>query len=187
MASGAAQALETLSRNHTRRRRRSGVAPDSIFIPLLHRTRASKVREARPPRAWLDAPSRPASSARDGFHASAQSSAPGIFREGAENSARGGRAPTSIPEFGANRRDAKNAERSRKDGFSAFFASLRFTRLRHLVAAAPLHFGCSSATLLPCGSTPSFDPHCSPKPAAPHTSAFPLGAGKTITGACCRS
>ena len=53
----------------------------------------SEVRGARPPRAWLDAPSRPASSACRGFPASAQSSVTGVFREGAEISARGGRAP----------------------------------------------------------------------------------------------
>ena len=60
----------------------------------------SEVRGARPPRALLDAPSRPAFSARRGFPASAQFPAAGVFREGAENSARGGRTPTSISEFG---------------------------------------------------------------------------------------
>ncbi len=62
----------------------------------------SEVRGARPPRAWLDAPSRPAFSARDGFPAGAQFPAAGVFREGAENRARGGRARLSISEFGLN-------------------------------------------------------------------------------------
>ena len=60
----------------------------------------SEVRGARPPRASLAAPSRPAFSAHDRFHASAQFSATDVFREGAENCARGGRAPLCISEFG---------------------------------------------------------------------------------------
>jgi hypothetical protein len=48
----------------------------------------------------LDAPLQPAFSARYRFPASAQFPAAGVFREGAENSARGGRAPFSISEFG---------------------------------------------------------------------------------------
>ena len=51
------------------------------------------------PRALLDSPSRTAFSAWYGFPASAQFRAAGVFREGAENSARGGRAPLSISEF----------------------------------------------------------------------------------------
>ena len=61
-----------------------------------------EVRGARPPRAWLDAPSRPAFSACDAFAPSAQFLAARVFCEGAENSARGGRAPLSISEFGLN-------------------------------------------------------------------------------------
>jgi hypothetical protein len=60
----------------------------------------AEVRGARPPRAWLDAPSRPALSAGGGFQTGAQFPAAGVFREGAENSARGGRAPFSTSEIG---------------------------------------------------------------------------------------
>ena len=63
----------------------------------------AEVRGARPPRAWLDAPSRPAFSACGEFTTSAQLSATGVFREGAENCARGGRAPLSISEFRLSR------------------------------------------------------------------------------------
>ena len=59
----------------------------------------SEVWGARPPRALLDAPSRPALSAAGRSQNCAQSPAAGVFREGAENSARGGRAPQTS-EFG---------------------------------------------------------------------------------------
>ena len=67
---------------------------------VLARNHNSEVRGARPPRAWLDAPSRPAFSTCGGFHAAAQFSAAGVFREGAENRTRGGRDPLFIPGFG---------------------------------------------------------------------------------------
>ena len=79
-----------------------------------HLSPNSEVPGARPPRAWLDAPSRPAFSARDRFPAGAQFPAAGVFREGAENSARGGRAPLSISEFGVSSRDPMG-----RDGISA--------------------------------------------------------------------
>ena len=93
----------------------------SIWFPLaergVHAASASycqtrlkpnaELRGARPPRASLDAPSRPAFSGCDGFSACAQFPAVGVFREGAENSARGGRAPLSISEFGLKRAKAR--------------------------------------------------------------------------------
>jgi hypothetical protein len=55
---------------------------------------------ARPPRALLDAPSRPALRAHGERVGKELFSAYEVFREGAENGARGGRAPHSISEFG---------------------------------------------------------------------------------------
>ena len=59
----------------------------------------SEVGEHARPRAWLAAPSRPASATRTGARASGKFQARGVFREGAENCARGGRAPHFSSEF----------------------------------------------------------------------------------------
>ena len=70
----------------------------------------SEVRGARPPRALLDAPSRPAFLACEGLQVPAQLPAANVFREGVENSARGGRAPRSTSEFGLNGRAFANSD-----------------------------------------------------------------------------
>jgi len=60
-------------------------------------------REARPPRAWPSAPSHPAFGADEHQPGLAVGGAPEIFREGAENDARGGRAPQGLPAIGFGR------------------------------------------------------------------------------------
>jgi hypothetical protein len=68
---------------------------------------------ARPPRALLVAPSRPARWTSDSRAGTGLFRAHEVFREGAENSARGGHAPYSTSDFGFN---AKAQRRKGADG-----------------------------------------------------------------------